>query len=79
MLNKNYGVILNVSNSTITNDGEYLTIKIPKEEILKFGKQIVPGENAKYFLSNNSYESISGVLTSVVEIKDKGFTIYLNE
>jgi len=78
-LNKNYGVILNVDNSMLENDGKFLTIKIPLVELEKFGLGIEPNETTIYKF-NNEKDTISGILGRITINKYKpGFNIFFEE
>jgi hypothetical protein len=44
-LNKDIGIIMNVDNSEIRNEGGYITIKIPLKSFLKYGSDIINESN----------------------------------
>jgi hypothetical protein len=73
LLTKNYGIIINVDNSVISNDGEHITIKIPVESFDKFNNEIInESETTKH-------ETSMGLLLGKSELEfvkgQKGFKI----
>lgn len=50
ILNRKYGIIINVDNTTISFDGDKLKIEIPIESFDKYSSEIINGDEVVKFV-----------------------------